>query len=454
MAQPYRAHAKDLLETQRFPKMERYPGGPPERPYDVAGWTLSLQMGVRAIPADHPISVATTPVTGAMLAGAANPPRAACALAGAQTAGGGGGIIGAARERVQQGNRGNAGNATSRGTGGTNAALDPRDTESYRLAFAALRAGVPVRIAASPVTGRAGQLPAGTMVFDGTPRGLGGDCRVQYTAQMPQGRMVARAPRVALYKPWTASMDEGWTRWVLEQFGVPFTSLTDPMAKAGRLRDQFDVILVPDMSFREMRDGQPATAVPPRYSGGLGASGLGELKTFVERGGTLVLLDRASEFATATLGVPVRRITVPPRLDDDDDAERPAGTDSTRRREPLYAPGSILRVLVDGRTPVGYGMPDTAAVYFTNSVTFDVPAGTPAVVVARYPERAEDVLLSGYLQGGAAIAGKAAAVDVPVGDGRVVMFGFRVQYRGQSYGTFRMLFNALLSGAPTTGGGR
>jgi hypothetical protein len=250
-------------------------------------------------------------------------------------------------------------------------------------------------------------------------------------------------------------MDEGWTRWVFDQFGVPYATLTDSGVKAGRLRDQFDVILVPDMSLREMRDGQPATAVPPRYVGGLGAAGFGELKSFAEAGGTLVLLDRASEFATSTLGVRVNQITVPPRLDDDYDDDFAAGADSARlHRDPLYAPGSILRVLVDNRHPVGYGMPDTAAVYFTNSVTFDIPAGSRATVIARYPERAEDLLLSGYLQGGAAIAGKAAAVEAPVGDGRVVMFGYRVQYRGQSYGTFRMLFNALLSGSRTTGGGR
>jgi hypothetical protein len=91
-------------------------------------------------------------------------------------------------------------------------------------------------------------------------------------------------------------------------------------------------------------------------------------------------------------------------------------------------------------------MADTAAIYFTNSVTFDVPAGSPVRVLLRYPERGEDILLSGFLQGAPAIAGKAAAVEAAVGRGRVIMFGFRPQYRGQSHGTFKLLFNALLSG--------
>jgi ribosomal protein S18 acetylase RimI-like enzyme len=124
--------------------------------------------------------------------------------------------------------------------------------------------------------------------------------------------------------------------------------------------------------------------------------------------------------------------------------------DAQAAAEPLYAPGSVLRVLVDASHPIARGMPDTAAVYFTNSVTFDVPAGSAVRTIARYPERGEDILLSGFLQGAGAIAGKAAAVEAAVGEGRVVMFGFRPQYRGQSYGTFKMLFNALLEGGSSS----
>jgi ribosomal protein S18 acetylase RimI-like enzyme len=188
----------------------------------------------------------------------------------------------------------------------------------------------------------------------------------------------------------------------------------------------------------------PAKDVPPKYAGGLGVAGIEAITSFVSGGGTLVLLDHASELGIEVLHVPVRPIIALQLLDEqvaDSAAERRAG-----EPDPLYAPGSLLRVLVDASHPVGYGMPDTAAVYFTNSVTFDVAPGSPVRVIARYPERGDDILLSGYLQGAQAIAGKAAAVEAPVGRGRVVMFGFRPQHRGQSYGTFRMLFNALLAG--------
>jgi hypothetical protein len=256
-----------------------------------------------------------------------------------------------------------------------------------------------------------------------------------------------RTPRIGLYKPWTANMDEGWTRWVLEQFEIPYVSLTDSTLRAGGLRDRMDAILVTDMSLRELRQGMSDSVVPPPYSGGLGREGIDALKAFVNAGGTLVLLDRASELATAELGVNVQLVRVPPRRDD----WEPADQDTLRAARELYAPGSILRVLVDATHPIGFGMPDTAAVYFTNSVTFDVPSGSPVQVIARYPERGDDILRSGFLTGASAIAGKAAAIEAPVGRGRVVMFGFRPQYRGQSYGTFRMLFNALLYGGNAAG---
>ena len=405
LAQPYRAHAKDLLEPQSFPKLEQWPGGPPERPYDVAGWTLPQQMGVRVLPVDSALTMRGARVE------SLSPALRTC--------------------------------TANRTTGAGYAAFDPRNTDSYPTVFGTIRSGTAVRIAAEPIRTAAGDtLPAGTFVVE--RRAAAGaatapeHCGLPILRTLPDGRSVARVPRVALYKPWTASMDEGWTRWVLEQFTIPFVSLTDSMARQGgvRLRDQFDVILVPDMSLREMRSGMSASQVPPQYAGGLGTEGVRALAEFARTGGMLVLLDGSAEFATAELGVPVRLIT----QGGAPQTGAPAGA------EPLYAPGSVLRVLIDKSHPIARGMPDTAAVYFTNSVSFDVAPGAPVRVIARYPARGSDILLSGYLQGAQAIAGRAAAVEATVGAGRVVMFGFRPQYRGQSYGTFKMLFNALLEG--------
>ncbi|HMI57059.1 MAG TPA: M14 family metallopeptidase, partial [Gemmatimonadaceae bacterium] len=361
MSQPFRAHAKDLLEIQHYPKRLLWPGGPPEQPYDVTGWTLPLQMGVRVR------ALASMPAARALPAGSP------------------------------------IGRDDSTGW-----SIDSKTTDEYSAiaGFLARRKKVTVNSGANHYT-------------------------------------LTKLPRIAIYRPWTGNMDEGWCRWVLEQFHLPYVSLTDSVAKAGKLRDHFDVLLVPDMSLREMRDGNSAKESPPPYAGGLGTSGIEAIREFVTNGGTLVLLDHASELATESLGVPVKRIVVPRRLTDETRLRAPNAGENT---EPLYAPGSILRVLVDTTNAISYGMPDTAAVYFTNSVTFDVGAASQVRVIARYPERGEDILLSGYLQGASQIAGKAAAISASVGRGRVVMFGFRPQHRGQSYGTFRMLFNALLTG--------
>ena len=413
LAQPYRAHAKDLLEAQAFPKLEQWPGGPPERPYDVAGWTLSQQMGVRVVQVDTPLTVRGTPVE------SLSPPLQTC--------------------------------PSARTTRGGYAAFDPRNSDSYSLVFGTVRSGTAVRITTEPVRAPDGEwLPAGTFVVERrTAPGATTapeHCGVPILATLPAGRSMTRLPRVALYKPWTASMDEGWTRWALEQFSMPYVSLTDSMARQGaaRLRDQFDVILVPDMSLREMRNGMTAAQVPPPYAGGLGTEGVRALAEFVRTGGTLVLLDGSAEFATSELGVPVRLIT-----QGGETAGNAPRAGAQAGADPLYAPGSVLRVLIDKSHPVARGMPDSAAVYFTNSVSFDVTPGAPVRVIARYPERSDDILLSGYLQGSQAIAGKAAAVEAGVGAGRVVLFGFRPQYRGQSYGTFKLLFNALLEGSPS-----
>jgi hypothetical protein len=232
-------------------------------------------------------------------------------------------------------------------------------------------------------------------------------------------------------------MDEGWTRWVLDTYRWPYVSLTDSSIKAGGLRAKFDAIVIPDLTLRELRDGMSAAQVPPPYAGGLGDGGLAQLKRFAEAGGRLVLVDGATELAPTVLGVNVGLV-------------RPGGRRGAgvRSGEELYAPGSILRVLVDTTHYVGRGMADSAAIYFTNSVTLDLPAGSPGRVIARYPDRGDAILLSGYLQGATQIAGKVAALDVPIGRGSVVLFGFRPLYRGQSVGTFKLFFNALRGPGP------
>jgi hypothetical protein len=241
-------------------------------------------------------------------------------------------------------------------------------------------------------------------------------------------------------------MDEGWTRWVFEQHAVRHATVTDSGVRAGQL-DGLDVLVVPDMSVRELREGMSARAVPAAYAGGLGEAGIARLGAFVRNGGRLVLLDRSTQLARE-LGLDVGFVTPAARRGEDGGGADTAVTAAEARP---YAPGSILRALVDARHPLAAGMADTAAVYFTNSTTLDVSRVAGATVVARYPAEPDALLMSGYLSGAASIAGRTALALAPLGRGDVVLFGFRPQHRAQSVGTFKLLFNALLgAGAPTS----
>jgi hypothetical protein len=227
-------------------------------------------------------------------------------------------------------------------------------------------------------------------------------------------------------------MDEGWTRFVLEkQVEVDYQTLHDREIRAGGLRARFDAIVLPDQTRNQILNGHAPGVLPEEYVGGVGRDGVAALKAFVEAGGTLVALDSASDFATAELGLPVTNVLAPAREDGPADAN-------------FYCPGAILRARVEGSSVLGHGLDESTPLWFESSPAFEVNAGT-ARVVARYGD--EDPLLSGWLLGGERLRGRAALVEVALGRGRVVLFGFRPQYRAQSWATYVPLLNALYTSA-------
>jgi hypothetical protein len=232
------------------------------------------------------------------------------------------------------------------------------------------------------------------------------------------------APRIGLYKSDDATMDEGWTRWVFDNWKVPYTSLVDSVVRAGKLRDQFDVIMLPDQSPREILEGLPRR-YPAPYAGGLGADGSDALRQFVVDGGTLVALNEASRFAIQALLLPVRNVLE--AVPDED----------------FYAPGSIFRLELDTSQAVARGMPRETIGWFQGGPAFEVLDSTVSKVIGRWPDDPARVLLSGWVLHPDRIAGKAAILEVQQGAGRVVLFGIRPQYRGQSIVTYPLLFNSL-----------
>ena len=240
-----------------------------------------------------------------------------------------------------------------------------------------------------------------------------------------RGNFTIAPPRIGLYRPWSPSMDEGWTRWLLEQYHFEFINIRNADFHSRPLEDRFDVILFADYDTEMIMEGFAPGSVPPRYAGGIGSRGVRALNEFVLAGGTLVCLNRSSDFAIQELNLPVKNAV--------------ADLDSKE----FYVGGSLLEVTVDPAHPVMAGMPTRASVFVGRSPVFTTTEGFEGVALAKYQE-AGSPLLSGYLLGEEHINGLAAALDVRHGEGHVVLFGFRPQWRGQPFGTFRLLFNAAL----------
>jgi hypothetical protein len=399
LAQPYRAYVKTLLERQDYPVRRPYAGASPERPYDVAGWTLPAQMGVdvRAIERsfDPPLMSRLTAagVAPSKLWGDLKP-----AFYLIEAHGNGGAI---AVNRLV---------AAGASVSWLRSAVDI-DGFSYAAGSLVVAHSNAVR-----------------PIVDNIASGLGlrvtGVRRKLAAPVSPIG-----TARIALYRPWADNGDEGWTRWLLEQYEFRFASLNDAEVRAGELRRRYDAIIIPSASAEQLRSGNLAGGVPPEYAGGLADTGVAALKAFVEAGGTLVCLDQAGGLAIADLGLPLR------------DLAHQIGNDD------LFCPGSILRIDLDPMQAGAYGMNPHTAGFFAFSSAYEVvaPGEARVRVIARYGDK--DLLVSGWLEGEATIAGRPAAVEVGVGAGRVVLLGFPVQHRGQSDATFRLLFNAIFTAA-------
>ena len=250
-------------------------------------------------------------------------------------------------------------------------------------------------------------------------------------------------PRIGVYSPWSGSMDEGWLRWVLDTWGVPYVRVRNEMIRAGQLEDFLDVLLLPSLRAGTLDGGREPGTVAERYAGGLDPEGAVAVEEFVRGGGTLITLGGSSRWAVELFDLPLKEST--------------RGPDS----EGFSCPGSVLRTVPEEHALTA-GLPASLAVFFSGSSAWEVeekdykewkksrdPAGggsddapEPIRALLRYaPTR---VLLSGFLSRPEVIAGKPAWLRVEHGQGRIHLFGFRPQYRGWSQGSFQLLFRAML----------
>jgi hypothetical protein len=396
MAQPFRAYAKDLLEAQDYPKISPAPGVPARAPYDAAGWSLGMQMGVETIFVKKPFEAELVRLQQIVL-----PP---------------GKITGTGPQYILSHQPNNSLVAVNR--------LLKNGHEISWLKDEVKINGQTYAPGAIVVKASKGLAE----MMESLSQSLGIDA---VAADVPEANSFRiRAPRTALYQPWGGNMDEGWTRWLLEQNEFPFVTIHPEDLRQGDPSEKFDVIIFPDMRKQQIITGLTGETTPLEYRGGIEESGVEALRRFITKGGTVITIGWSATLMTDEFAAPFR--------------------DSLQgvTREEFLCPGSIVRVLVDNTHPIAFGMKNQANATFSNSLVLEpVPSFSTmqSSIVVRYPTG--NILQSGWLHGESYLHNKVGVAEVKLGKGRMVLIPIRVQHRAQPHGTFKLLFNAILTSA-------
>lgn len=374
--QPFRGYLMDLMEPQKYPEIRDGSGGGVKRPYDIAGWTLSMQMGVQVDRVEDVFKAELEP-----------------------------------NQTIFE----------------SPASMDHRENSSFVATAELLAAGKSVGWAAD-----------GKIVTD-----------------LSQAAYQLKKPRLAMYEPWIPNMDLGWTQWVLDTYKVPYTLIHNEDFQNGKLRERFDTVLFATQSADSILHGiragvadggsssssrRASSLQRPEFTGGIGAKGAAALEEFVQNGGTLITFGSAAELPLQMMPIGVRNSLIR-NTTGAGEGEEGGGGGAT-----FLSPGSLLRITVDPKHPIGFGMPEEAVAFSSGGEAFDLTAGDKDVtMVARYAKT--KLLASGWISGERAVLGKGLLAEARYGKGRVILFGFRPQHRGQPFGTFKLLLNSIYLGS-------
>jgi hypothetical protein len=458
--QEFGAMAREVLNLQKYPDLRQYPGGPPVRPYDAAGWTLPLQMGVKVTAVGSPLA---EDVRGKLKLLGATPLPAAKPTPYNMTASADPAPFDSVPGIGFDSNPSAAAIVPPAGRlsgSGPALAVDPAQNNAFRAITRAWKLGASVQFAAGT------RATGARYIITGLPDAAQADLvksLALVAERTPASGVAIKKPRIGLYQPWSGSMDEGWTRWLLEQYGFEFVSLHPEDFKTP-LRDKVDsIILADDARIPVEGGGQPATArgatgtaaaspagapaaagaaqaggrgqggrgggsgraVRPEYAYALTPADLQAFETFVREGGTVVCFNSACRFAIQQFKLPVRNVA------------------EGLKPEEFFLRGSIVNVKTDPTHPVMAGMDETSAVFVDGSPVYEPQVGFKGTILAKYSDTGSP-LQSGYLIGEKYLQGKAAALDVELDKGHVVLLGFRPQWRGQPFATFRVVFNSAI----------
>ena len=419
-AQAFRPHVMDMFEPQDHPNDFAYPGGPPRPPYDNAGYTLAMQMGLQY---DRILDGFECPCE--KITGMAVPSAGMIAGAGSR------GLL-----------------------------LSHDANDAFIAVNRALKAGATVHWLKAPMTASGKTYAPGSFYIEaaGAARGVADqaakDLGLSFDAtnDAPSaGAVKLSSQRVGLWDQYGGSMPSGHTRWLLEQFEFPFQVIFAPELDAGNLRQKFDVIVfvtgaIPSVGGggggRGGRGGGGAPAnIPAEFQNQIGSVTVDrtvpQLKRFMEEGGTVITIGSSTNLAQH-LGLPIADYMV---------ERAPNGTERPLPREKFYVPGSVLRVAVDNSQPVTAGLPKQVDVFFDDSPVFrlEPDAATRGVKPLAWFDTSTP-LRSGWAWGQNYLQGGTAMVQADIGTGKLYMFGPEVLFRGQPAGTFKLLFNGIFSG--------
>jgi Zinc carboxypeptidase len=413
-AQAFRPHVLDMFEPQDHPDDIPYPGGPPTRPYDNAGWTLAYQMGVRF---DRVLEGFDGPVE--KVSGLQKPAT---------------GVVS--------------------GAAGAGFLMSHAPNDAFTAINRLLAAREDVHWVTSGPQQGAFFISSKPSTLAAVSR-LAADLGLSFTstAARPAGDSIKlRTMRIALADQYGGSMPSGWTRFILEQFEFPFEVVFPKALDAGRLSSRFDVIIFPSGVGAALATGGGRagggsggaggagdTNIPPEYQSMLGSYTAAQtgphLKTFVEEGGTILAAGRSSSSLAQLFGLPVENHL----------AERSAeGSARPLPPEKYYVPGSVLRMAVDNTAPIAHGLGDHVDVLFDNSPVFSL--GPQAMLKGVRPVAWFDSatpLRSGWAYGQGYLSGGVQVVDAAVGKGRLFLFAPEITFRAQPHGTFKFLFNGI-----------
>ena len=399
-AQPYGKYVKDLFEEQRYPDLRKSRSETPIRPYDVAGWTMPYLMGIKFSMIEKPFSLDVKLLSDANY------------------------TVGNVEESI-----------------GNYFVVPSGSNINSALINKLQKQNIPVFWN----TAKVNELSEGSVFVTAneTSKKALSDFAKELHLKISSISLSDKSAlkelkkvRVGLYQSFSASMDEGWTRLLLENYQFDFKTMVNKDFKNKKIKDQFDVIIIPDMSGEIIKTGKPSgdnarfyRPKPAEYEGGIEKEGLENLKNFVEKdGGYVITLGQACNFAIEDLGLKVTNVL------------------KTVKPEEFHCPGSLVKMNVNNSHPIGYGFDPEVIGYLSNNIAFStsVPYGEfDRSVVSRYPT--SNLLKSGFLLGEDYLFRRASIVDVKQKKGHVILFGFKVQNRHQTFGTFKFLFNAIHS---------